>query len=141
MQLADNGFSKEDTALLKPYLEQVQFAPGEYLIRQNEPASDLYFVRIGQVSTYLELGDGKRVRLQTVTMGTIVGELAFFLGLPRSASVIADIDTIAYRLSRQSLETMKLNDPELTIAFNEMMLRLVSERLIATNQELAALNK
>jgi CRP-like cAMP-binding protein len=63
-----------------------------------------------------------------------------YLDVPRSATVIADIYTQAYRLSREALERMKTDDPDLAIAFNAMMVRLVSERLISTNRELAALS-
>jgi SulP family sulfate permease len=140
MQMADNGFNKADAIRLIAYLEQVKLEPGDYLMRQGEESDSLVFIEIGQVSVYLELEDGKRVRLQKQTMGTIVGEVGLYLDVPRSATVIADIHTQAYRLSREALERMKTDDPDLAIAFNAMMVRLVSERLISTNRELAALS-
>jgi sulfate permease, SulP family len=141
LQLADNGFATEDTERLKTYLERIRLAPGDYLIRQGEDFTDLFFIEIGQVSIYLELDEGKRVRLQTLGMGTIVGELGFFLSVPRSASVIADLHTVAHRLTLRAMEQMKVENPDLVIAFNEMMLRMVSERLVTTDKKLAALNR
>ncbi len=141
IQLADLGFEKAYTAQLQHYLEDVEFAPGDYLIHQGADATDLFFIQIGQVSIYLELQDGERMRLRTMSMGTIVGEMGFYLGSRRSASVIADLPTIAFRLSRGKLEIMKTENPELAIVFNELMVRIVSERLAATNLEIAALNR
>ncbi len=140
-QLDALGFDTADGTKLKTYLEKIQLKPGEYLIHQGEPFSDLYFIEFGQVSIYLELENGQRMRLQTPGAGTIVGELGFYLDVPRSASVIADFNTIAYRLTRRAMQEMKANDPELAIAFDELMLRVVAERLVTTNRTLAALNR
>jgi SulP family sulfate permease len=140
-QLDALGFDTTDATKLKAYLEKIQLKPGEYLIHQGEPFSDLYFIEFGQVSIYLELENEQRMRLHTPGAGTIVGELGFYLDVPRSASVIADFNTIAYRLTRRAMEEMKAKDPELAIAFDELMLRVVAERLVATNRTLAALNR
>jgi SulP family sulfate permease len=114
---------------------------GDYLIHQGEAFSDLFFIELGQVSVYLELENDKRVRMQTPSMGTIVGELGFYIDAPRSASVVADARTIAYRLTRAAMREMKAKDPELAIAFNELMLQVIAERLVATNREVLALNR
>jgi SulP family sulfate permease len=141
LQLADLGFKKDETERLKTYLEQMQFKPGEYLMRQGEQSHDLYFIEIGQVSIKLELETGRALRIQTLGMGTIVGEVGLYLDAQRSASVIADENTIAYRLTQQSREEMKTKDPLLMIAFNELMVRVIAERLKAANREIAALHR
>jgi sulfate permease, SulP family len=141
LQLGDLGFSSENVTKLKTYLEKITLEEGEYLIHQGEAFSDLYFIEIGQVSVFLELDDGRKVRVQTPSMGTIVGELGFYVDAPRSASVVADMKTIAYRLTRESMRQMKANEPELAIAFNELMLQVIAERLVTTNRELMALNR
>jgi SulP family sulfate permease len=141
LQLYDLGFPKDGIERLKSYLQRITLNEGEYLIHQGEPFSDLYFIEIGQVSVYLELENDKRVRVQTPSMGTIVGELGFYIDAPRSASVVADARTIAYRLTRSAMVEMKAKDPELAIAFNDLMLRVIAERLVATNREVLALNR
>jgi sulfate permease, SulP family len=140
MQLAELGFPKELHSRLKPYLQDIMLLPGDYLIRQGEDLSDLFFIEIGQVSVYLELDDGGRVRVQTPKMGTIVGELGFYIDSPRSASVIADLQTVAHRLTRAAMADMETKDPELAIAFNKLMLRVIAERLVVNNRQLRALN-
>jgi SulP family sulfate permease len=141
LQLADNGFKKEDTARLKGYLERIHFRPGEYLMRQGETADALYFIETGQVSVYLEVEHHPPVRLQTLNMGTVVGELGIYLNLPRSATVSADENTIAYRLTRQALDEMKAKDTALVIVFHELIVRLVAERLLAADREIIALHR
>jgi SulP family sulfate permease len=140
-QLAERGFSRQNTERLKTYLERQNYAPGEYLMRQGDASDSLFFIEIGQVSVYLDMPDGKSMRLQTLNMGTIVGELAFFLKSPRSASVIAVLDTHAYRLTRDSMTKMTVDEPQLAAAFNQLMVQVLSERLVSADRSLVALNR
>jgi SulP family sulfate permease len=137
-QLAASGFEESNAACLMQFLEKVQVEEGEYLIRQGAEADALYFVEQGGVSVFLESEDGKQVRLNTMGPGTVVGELGLYLGTTRTASVIADSSTVAYRLSRAALFTMRKTEPELAAAFHEFVVRLLSERLVATTQTLEA---
>jgi SulP family sulfate permease len=137
-QLAASGFEEPNAACLMGFLEQVQVEEGEYLIRQGAEADALYFVEQGGVSVYLESEDGKQVRLNTMGPGTVVGALGLYLGTTRTASVVADSATVAYRLTRAALFAMRRTEPELAAAFHEFVVRLLSERLVTTTQALEA---
>lgn len=141
LQLAESGFKTENTRRLKPYLAQIILNQGDYLMRQGDPSSDLYFIEVGRVSIYLELGSGKRVRVRSFNKGSVVGELGFLLDSQRSASVIAETKALAYRLTRKAMDEMREQDADLATAFNELMLQLIAERLVATDRELEALNQ
>ena len=138
-QLADSGFDKANVKRLMDFLERVQVAAGEHLIQQGDQADDLYFIEQGGVTVYLEMEEGQGVRLQTLGVGTVVGELSLYLDMKRSASAVADYETIAYRLTREALLAMKEDDPKLASAFHEYLVRLLSERLIFTNRLVEAL--
>jgi SulP family sulfate permease len=140
-QLADSGFEKANTKRLMNYLERVTFETGETLIRQGDAADRLYFIEMGTVSIQLELGGQKRVRLQTLGLGTAVGESGLYLGKTCAASVIADSPVIAYRLTRAALSEMKQKEPDLAATFHEYSARLLSERLAATTRTLEAMIK
>jgi SulP family sulfate permease len=140
-QLADSGFDKAHTLRLMNFLERVTFEQGEILIRQGDDADRLYFIELGTVSVFLELENGERVRLQTLGLGTAVGEPGLYLGTPCTASVIADSPVTAYRLTRAALAEMKAKEPELAATFHEFAARLLSERLSATTRTLEAVLK
>jgi SulP family sulfate permease len=140
-QLAESGFERANTARLAGFLEKVEVKEGDYLIRQGEPSDDLYFIEMGEVSVYLELEEDRRVRLQTLGLGTVVGELGLYLDTRRSASVIADAPTTAYRLTRTALAEIRTKEPELAAAFHEFIIGLLSERLVATDRLLEAVLK
>jgi SulP family sulfate permease len=137
-QLMAGGFERPNAVRLNDFLERVEVEKGDYLVRQDDEADDLFFIERGMVSIYLELEDGNRVRLQKLGVGTIVGELGLYLGTRRTASVIADWPTTAYRLTHAALSEMKEKEPELAAAFHEYAARFLSERLVATNRSLEA---
>jgi SulP family sulfate permease len=141
LQLAQNGFKKTDAARLMKFLERVEFEEGDTLIQQGDAADNLYFIESGGVSVYLKLGEDKRIRLQTLGMGTIVGELGLYLGSTRSASVFADSPTIAYRLTQKALVKMKEKESKLAAAFHEYIVCMLSERLVALNRLIEIIQK
>jgi SulP family sulfate permease len=137
-QLADSGFEKANTARLMEFLERVEVEGGEYLIRQGQEADQLYFIERGTVVVCLETEGGERVRLQTLGLGTAVGELGLYLGAATTASVIAESPTVAYRLTRVALARMKEEEPKLAATFHEFVAHMLSERLTATTRTLEA---
>ena len=140
-QLADSGFERANTKRLMNYLERITFAQGETLIRQGDEADRLYFIEMGIVSVYLDLANQKRVRLQTLGLGTAVGESGLYLGATCATSVIADLPVTAYRLTRSALSEMKQKEPELAATFHEFSARLLSERLSSITRTLEAVLK
>ncbi len=123
---------------LMPYLEERQVAEGDYLIRQGDPSTDLFFVESGRVAIQLESPDRPAVRLRSMGAGTVVGEVALYIRQPRSASVVAEQPSRVYRLTRDALERMKQDDAALAASFNESIVRLLATRLVDTNRMLAA---
>jgi sulfate permease, SulP family len=53
--------------------------------------------------------------------------------------VIAEGPTVVYRLTRAAFEKMQVEDPAAAGAFNQLIIRLLSDRLEFANREIAAL--
>lgn len=124
---------------LMKYLERRNVPQGEYLMRRGDPAAEMYFVEAGMVTAQLEESDGTIVRLRSMRGGTTVGEMGMYLGAARTASVVASRSSIVYRLSAESLKTMREQDPEAAAILHEWIARLLAERLTATNRTVEAL--
>ena len=125
------------TALM-PYLEERHVSKGDYLIRQGDPSTDLFFIESGRVAIQLEADDRPAVRLRSMGAGTVVGEVALYIRQPRSASVVAERPSRVLRLTRDALERMKREDAALAAAFNESIVRVLATRLVDTNRMLSA---
>lgn len=100
-----NDKSKAD--ILLHYLERQELLPSTYIIHQNTKADDLFFIESGRLSTYLEQEGRSPIRLETMMADTMVGEIGFYLGELRTATVMADEPSIVYRLSTNALATME----------------------------------
>jgi SulP family sulfate permease len=124
---------------LMQYLERREVNTGEYLMKQNEPSEEMYFVESGLVSVELELPNQKRLRVRSIRGGATVGEMGIYLEGTRTASVVASRPSIVYRLSLQALKEMRAKDPEIAALFHEWIARLLAERIADTNQMLEAL--
>ena len=131
----------DDAERFRGYCDSAPYPPGSALIRQGATSDDVLFIESGRVAIMLELPNGQPVRLKSMGAGLVVGEVAFYLGVPRSASVIALDRTVAYRLSGEQLRTMQRDDPRLAIVFHEHMARTLSMKLVETNRLVGALNQ
>jgi sulfate permease, SulP family len=121
------------------YLEPRTFQPGEYLVRQGGPSDEIVFIESGRVTVSLALPDGRSMRLRSMTVGTMIGEIGMYLNQPRNASAVADHETQAYVLSADSLRRMEARDPQLANALHNAIVSLLAERLSDTNKLLQRL--
>jgi SulP family sulfate permease len=114
-----------------------QTLPGDdYLMLQGEPSEDLFFLESGQVSVYLELANGRIIRLRTLKEGTVVGEIGFYLKVNRSASIKTECECVVYQLTHDALARMEKENPTLASTFHHFITRLLAERLSVTNRAL-----
>ena len=137
-----NEILKDDCAdKLVPYLHHREYRAGEYLIREGDTPDFIYFVQSGQVTVQLEAQGKEPIRLETMYSGRTVGEIAFYLGTQRTASVIADLDTVVYSLSISDLKNMETADPEAANLFHRINVLLLSERVMHTTRTVRALEQ
>lgn len=139
-ELLAEGFPTSAALIrLLTYLEREQVGAGYYLMRQGDPASELYFIESGNVTAELELEDGERVRLRTMGPGTVVGEMGLYLHEPRTAFIQTETPAVVYKLTFEALRRMEQEDPDLAIAFHQFLARSLAERLRDRNYTLEAL--
>jgi SulP family sulfate permease len=124
---------------LIPYLESVELPAGRELIRQGEPSTDVYLLESGRLTAVFTPVQGDAVRLRTMAPGTIVGEVTMYLGTLRTASVVTEQTSRLYRLTREALEAMERDDPELAGALHRGLARLLAQRLTDSLRTMEAL--
>jgi sulfate permease, SulP family len=110
------------------FLERRELEPGAYILRQGDDPDDIYFVESGQVTAQLERDDQPPIRLETMRGGQVVGEIGFYLGVQRTASVVADQPSVIYRLSMARLRRLEQENPETAVTFHSLIACLLAER-------------
>jgi len=131
----------EGVGKLLPFLQRREYHPGEYLIREGDAPDFIFFIHSGQVTAQLEIPGKTPVRLETMSSGRTVGEIAFYLGTRRTASVVADLDSVVYSLSIDDLKNMEATDPETATIFHRISALLLSKRVVHLTRTVRALER
>ncbi|HEY9887811.1 MAG TPA: SulP family inorganic anion transporter [Candidatus Obscuribacterales bacterium] len=129
MQLEEFFTDRDRVKPFMQYLEKRKIAAGELLFEQGNAATALYFIESGQISTFLELGEGKTKQLQTSGPGTIVGEVGLYGQTRYAGSGMADKPSSVYQLSRSALEQMQQEHPDIAAEFHQAVARILAARL------------
>ena len=119
--------SKAD--ILLQYLTRLELNSGIKIIEQNTKADDLFFIESGRLSTYLEQEGHYPIRLETMVADTIIGEIGFYLGELRTATVIADEPSIVYRLTNDALVNMEKEQPIVALALHRLIIEKTAQRV------------
>jgi sulfate permease, SulP family len=124
---------------LSRYLDRVELEAGTVLLRQDEPPGDVFVLESGMLEAETETADGMRVRLRTMHPGVVVGEIALYTGVSRTADVVTSAPSVVLRLSRSSIERLEAEDPELAAALHRWLAWTVANRLGDTMRTFDAL--
>lgn len=124
---------------LHRWMVEVDVPRGATLGRNGDLSGALYFVGRGQVTVWRTGKDDVARRLHTVGPGNAVGGLEYMHETPAGVRAVADEATQILVLSREALEQAKAADPALVVAFQEMLLEVMADRLANAQRELATL--
>ena len=119
---------------LVQYFEPLSLPAGALLMEQGTPSDEMYFVESGRAAVRMRAPGNGGVRLATVGPGAIVGEVAFYLGQPRTASIVAETPMEVRRLSRTDLLRIQAEMPSLALRFHEGIAAMLAVRITATNR-------
>jgi len=119
---------------LLPFVERREFRAGEEVIRRGEIDRALYIVVDGSLEARVtegRAGKGAAVHFPT---GSVIGEIGFFDGRARTATVTAVTDGEMLRLSFESFEALATSEPELAQAMLLDLGRILAIRLRQTDE-------
>src|SRR4030095_3008189 len=93
---------------------------GEVLVREGGPSERFFVVLFGRVTVH----KGDRMgSVAEIAQGELVGEIGFFAGLPRTATVLAARDSIVLEITRRTFERAAQALPSLREAVTTFLAR------------------
>lgn len=96
---------------------QHSYHPGEKIVSQGDEGKSLFIISEGYVEVSIrymnELGEEKKNKLFDLGYPESFGEMALLLNDPRSADVIALVDTLVHEISQDVLKEALSGQPEL----------------------------
>ncbi|MCA3573317.1 MAG: cyclic nucleotide-binding domain-containing protein, partial [Aestuariivirga sp.] len=82
---------------------QVTLKQGEVLLAQGAASSEMFVLLSGAMHAEVSRPDGSTAIVARFVPGAIVGEIAFYSGVPRTATVIADDHAVLLRIDAATL--------------------------------------
>jgi len=127
-----------DRSILEGYLEHRHVESGDLLAAQGEPSDEMFLLQSCTASVYLDTSSGAKHRIRRAGAGTVFGEVGFYLGTPRTASVIIDTGGDLFVLSQSDNERLERDHPHIAAALHKFMIRVITRRLQLTTTTLQA---
>mgnify|MGYP000543853372 CR=1 FL=1 len=125
------GLSDTDLDILIAESRRRAYQEGEMLMYQGEPGSTCHILVEGRVRIFLVGEDGRELAVRILGPGEIVGEMALFEALPRSANVQALAPARTLELDEDTLLRCLRRSPGLAFG----LLRAMSARLRSTTED------
>jgi SulP family sulfate permease len=117
---------------LVAHLERVSVSEGTVLLHQDDPPGDIYVLESGRLGVQATTPEGTRLRLRTLRPGVVVGEITLYTGIARTADVVAEAPSVVLRITRESIERLEAEEPELASALHRWLATTLAERLTDT---------
>jgi len=104
-------------AELSDHLSFVTLAAGETLFRQGDPGDSMYLVERGLLEVRTHAADGTIQVLDRLDSGAGVGEMALLTGRPRTADVVAVVDSRLLRVAKVGFDRLVERHPAVASGF------------------------
>ncbi|MCT8973304.1 cyclic nucleotide-binding domain-containing protein [Microbaculum marinisediminis] len=112
--------------------ERITFRPGETICTQGEPGDSAFIILSGNGEVLVDIG-GEMRRVAEIKQNDVVGEMALLTDMPRTATVVADSEIAALRISKENFFRILQEFPEVSME----MMRVLARRLERTTHDLA----
>jgi len=89
----------------------------------------VFVLESGRLRVETVTAEGTRMRLRTLRPGVVVGEVALYTGVPRTADVVTETPAVVLRLSYDAIARIEADQPELAAALHRWLAWTLAERL------------
>ena len=132
-ELSDNQL-----AHLLQFLETANVAQFTCVCKEGETGDGMYLVLAGELRAR-KVAEGQETILATFAAGDFFGDMALFDHGPRSADVIANVDSLLFKMSTANFERLIKEAPALATPFLQAATRTLAARIRADNTRLERL--
>ena len=139
--LAEVLGNAEHAELLAAQCQRLEFGEGDVIAHQGAPADSMHFILEGRVGIIVNLPGGRSVRVRSLGRHTTIGEMGLITGRPRSATVQAEVASVAYELRADAFEALKTERPVLAQALFTFVIGVMAERLSFASKVIGVLQR
>jgi amino acid adenylation domain-containing protein/non-ribosomal peptide synthase protein (TIGR01720 family) len=114
--------------VLLEHLDVLTVRAGDAIVREREATRELYIIAEGEFEVTVETRDRGRERLRVIGPNTILGEISFVDGEPRTATVSALSEGLVYRLTPDGFTRLQSDAPELASLLMLLLAQILAAR-------------
>lgn len=126
--------SNKDYIIFKKYLIEKNIKKGGFVFRKGDESNSIAFVKKGLIGVYINSGE-KKERVMKSGYGTIIGDIGFFLNVPRTADVIAETDVDIFYLTMDSYKSLCDEYPKISLLFSNEIIKQQAKNINKTNEK------
>jgi CRP-like cAMP-binding protein len=127
------GLSEEQLAKFGEFMEVLPVRQWAEIVHIGDPGDAMYLILEGELRVRLMLGGKERI-LATLGSGEFFGEIALFDHEPRSADVVANLDSKLLKVSVEAFENLIHQAPELAAPILHAIGKTLAARIRADNK-------
>ena len=125
---------------LSDFLELQRIPQWSTVVRQGDAGDSMFLILEGELRARVMVGDRETI-LSTFGAGDFFGDIALFDQGPRSADVIANVDSVVLRMSAIAFERLAKEAPALATPFLRATSRTLASRIRANNKKLGQMTQ
>ena len=114
----------EELEQLASVMHRRTIKPGKDIVVADDAGESMFIMVEGLAHVFINTEHRDRLQVGELAPGTFFGEMSLLTGEPRSATVSATVEVIAYEIQKSHIEPLIINNPELT----SILSRAVAER-------------
>ena len=115
----------EQRANLERQCRFQRYGGGEQIIDRNSSSNDLFCIVRGAARVVIHASSGRDLSFEEIEAGGHFGELACLDGQPRSASVVALVNTVVATVPTPALEQVLLDNPTIALSLMRRMAEII----------------
>lgn len=126
---------------LTDYCKRMEVQEGDVIAREGDAASSMHFILEGRIGIVVDVGDGRTMRVRSLGRHTTIGEMGLITGRPRSATIVAEAESVLFELTAEAYAHIKKDEPALSQALLGYIVAVMSERLSFANRAVGVFNR
>lgn len=136
------GMTRDQITILGHKAQRQRFKKGDIIFDQGDTSRQAYFLVFGHMDVVINVPDtGRQKRINTITEGTLFGEVALLDGAPRSATIVAASDALCLSLDRTDFATLQKEDQDIATRLLLNLNRIFASRLRQANIMISELER
>ena len=134
------GFTGDEIRFLRRRAERKTWRRGEAIFAEGDRGDAIYLLSHGHADVMIRVrGSEQDKRLDTLTPGSVFGEMAVLDEKPRAAAVVAAGPAAGYRVLAEAFAALKRERPQLALKILSNLCLIMSARMRAANRMITEL--